>query len=195
MLPYSRNTDIFKCPDGQKAIPWKLILLGAGGLVSSNNLEFASYAPNFAVFTDPAIANYPPFSLGIGTVNATSFSDPSGTTLFYDANYSAQANVNKDFARLSYTTPTPGTSLYMYYAVPTAFGIGNFPGVGRHNGAVNVNFADSHAKSFKENAKLPGVSTNASPSFYAADPANGIQTYRLPMDLNGIPDGIADPVP
>jgi prepilin-type processing-associated H-X9-DG protein len=83
----------------------------------------------------------------------------------------------------------------MYYAVPTAFGIGNFPGVGRHTNAVNINFCDGHAKSFKENANLPGTSTNANAAFYPADPATGIKTYRMPMDLTGIPDGIADPVP
>ena len=195
VLPYSRNKDIFICPGDTVKIKWKLILLASGGLVSSNNLEFASYAPNFAVFTDPAIASYPPFSMSVPTTNATSFADPAGTTLFYDANFAPQTTVNKDFARLGYATPTPGTSLYMYYAVPTPFGIGNFPGTGRHNGQININFADGHAKGYKENAKLPGTSTNANAGFYPADPASGIPTYRLPMDLNGIPDGIADPVP
>lgn len=186
VLPYSKNTDIFLCPESPKAIPWATILT-ASGMTSATNLQAASYAPNFAVFTDPAIANIPVGlggpGLSVGSMNSTAIPSPAGTTLFYDARYVAPGSPNKD--------ATGSTVAAGQYATPThGFGIGNFPGTARHLEAININFSDGHAKSYKKNAALPGTSPDL---YYSAGAVT--QTYNLPYDLNGIPDVLSDPLP
>lgn len=186
ILPYSKNTQIFQCPDNLKAIPWALIL-ESQGLVPANNLQVASYAPNFSVFTAPAITDFIPGIPTTSVVSSTSIPEPVGTTLFYDSYYLAKGVTNPDFARLNIQITNPGIA---YYQTPsTAFGIANFPGTGRHINGININFADGHAKNYKENGVIPGTA----PSLYAGGAV--VNVYNLPFDLNGIPDVTADPVP
>lgn len=186
ILPYSKNTDIFLCPDNQKAIPWAEIL-GGLGLVPVNNLQYASYAPNFSVFTAPSITNYIPGIPATSVVVDSSIPEPTGTTLFYDSYYLPAGKTNPDFARLNIQITNPGIA---YYQTPTgAFGIANFPGLGRHTNGININFVDGHAKNYRETGVIPGTA----PSLYAGGAV--VNVYNLPFDLNGIPDVTADPVP
>lgn len=190
ILPYTKNQDLFTCPDNPKAIPWALILAGAG-LVPSGTLQYASYAPNFSIFADPAVGIGVPPALGgpliVPVTTEGGIPSPSGTTLFYDATYLKKGTINKDDP----STCSGPTTAPCYHTVWTDFGTGNFAGTARHAGGLNVNFADSHAKFYKSNGVIPGTA----PDNYWSGSANLVQVYHLPYDLNGIPDVTAEPKP
>lgn len=184
VLPYSKNSDIFIDPAAQKAIPWKQILTGFG-LVPAQNLTYASYAPNFALFADPAVAILPPISKQIGTYNESALSQPALTTMFYDANYLPAGQTNKEVTAAC-VAPYP-----CYKTIATNFGVANFPGTGLHHSTgLNINFGDGHSKFYQATASIPATA----PDLYYGS-ATPINVYTLPYDLNGIPDVVAEPIP
>lgn len=178
IMPYTKNVDIYKCPSDPEAINWPQILTSIGlqsAGAAGGNIRFASLAPNFAIFEDPGI---PPNLFGADPVMSEGGLEfPVDTVMFYDARYIGAGVVNLD---------APTTSLYRTPAGP--FDRTNFPGTPRHNRVLNVNFADTHAKSYKDNAVFGGTAPDP---YYTGGTA--VQVYNLPYDLNGIPGRLAEP--
>jgi len=177
LQPYTKNFDILTCPSDAKAIDW-VKALQVVGMTPAGRIKYASVAFNFALFEDPAV---PPS----GIMNPSASDDvraegsleyPAETTMFYDSKYFAGGTQNPD---------ATGSS---YYATAGAFGRANFPGFARHNNGLNVNFADSHARFYKKNAKIPGTGVDENQSSLPM-----VDCYNLPYDLNGIPGLIGEP--
>lgn len=190
ILPYTKNADIFTCPEDAKAIPWKQILAGFG-LVPVGNLQYASFVPNFSLFADPAVGLTLPGPVLIPVQNESVLTQTTLTTMFYDGRYEAPASINDDTLPGDACTSISAAGP-CYHTVTTAFGVANFPGYARHNSkeGMNINFTDGHAKFFNKHAQINATSPN---NFW---PAGGtVQTYHLPYDLNGIPDVTAEPIP
>lgn len=191
ITPYTKNSEIFTCPEAPQAINWKKILAGFG-LVPAGNLVYASFVPNFSLFTDPAVAALPPLNLNVPVMNEVNISQPTITTMFFDAQYKAPGTLNLDDTS---GCATPTLAGPCYHTVTTPFGVANFPGLARHQGGMNINFTDGHAKFYRGDAQIKsGGVTATSPNNWW--PAGGVvQTYHLPFDLNGIPDVTAEPIP
>ena len=179
VLPYTKNADIFTCPTKPDAIPWSAILAGAG-LVPAQGLKQASFAPNFGLFADPAVTG-PSLSFAAPVISEAEVSQPSITTMFYDAKYMRPATINTEDPSTC-VGPTPAGPCY--HTVTTGFGTANFPGTSRHGDKFNINFADGHSKTYS--AKGGIVST--APDKYWSGYANMVQTDHFPFDLNGIPE-------
>lgn len=189
--PYTKNKDIFLDQADPKAIPWKTVLTTLG-LTTAGNLEFSSFAPNFALFEDPAV---PPCTFatpctGINgsdsVISQGAISVPADTTMFYSARYVGAGITNND-------VPISGQPDYdAYYNTwrtpPGPFSGQNFPGTARHSEQVIVNFTDGHAKTFNRKAKLTGTARQG----YADTETNTRDCYKLPYDMNGIPDVISE---
>lgn len=178
IMPYTKNIDIYKCPSNPEAIKWKQILATIGlqnaGL-AGGNITVASLAPNFALFEDPGV---PPNLFGADpTVSEGQIEFPVDTVMFYDARYIGAGVLNED---------APVGSPYRTPAGP--FDRTNFPGFGRHSEMVNANFTDTHAKSFKRTAVIPGTAPDP---YYSGGSA--VRVYNLPYDMNGIPNLVAEP--
>lgn len=186
VLPYTKNSDIFTCPTEPHAIDWKKILNGFG-LVPALNLQYASFVPNFSLFTDPAVAGLPPLNLKVPVINESGITQVAITTMFFDGQYKAPGSLNNDDTSLC---AGPSLAGPCYHTVTTPFGVANFPGSPRHQDGLNVNFADSHSKFYKGTSGIKATSPN---NWW---PAGGVvQTYHFPYDLNGIPDVTAEPIP
>ena len=147
IMPYTKNRDIYKCQSGQEAIEWVKILATIGlqtAGTQGGNIVNASFAPNFALFEDPGV---PPNLFGADPIVTESMLEFSAdTTMFYDARYVRGGTTNED---------APVGSLYR---VPTGpFDRTNFAGTARHSDVLNINFADTHAKSFNKKATLKGT--------------------------------------
>ena len=178
IMPYTKNRDIYKCQSGLEAIRWTQILASIGlqsAGTAGGSIVNASFAPNFALFEDPAV---PPNLFGADPVVTEAMLELStDTTMFYDARYIAGGVTNED---------APVGSLYRTPTGP--FDRTNFPGTPRHSEVLNINFADTHAKSFNKRATLKGTAPDP---YYSG--GVGVQVYYLPYDLNGIPERIAEP--
>jgi prepilin-type N-terminal cleavage/methylation domain-containing protein/prepilin-type processing-associated H-X9-DG protein len=185
ILPYTKNSQIFDCPGQPKAIEWEKILMTPPlNMRPAGEVKVAAFAPNFALFEDPAVP--PSGIMNPGQpdpiVYETQIEDPVNTTMFFDARYvkmGALGGVNPD-------APAGGSP--NYNAPSSPFSAQNFPGTARHSETFNVNFVDGHAKSFPKRGNIPG---DAPDPFYGAGAT--VKTYRLPYDLNGIPFILAEP--
>lgn len=193
ILPYTKNDQIFTCPSKTDAIKWQAEALANVGLIPDGTLKVASYAPNFALFEDPAV---PPTGMpgtcpghsavGDNVISESQINDVAGVPMFYDAKYHRMGQVNLEVQEVD-----PNYATNPYYLVPGPFSGQNFPGTARHSGVLVTNFVDSHSKAIPKKGRL---NTNDAPSTYAT-PATRAFPYRLPYDLNGIPDLVAEPTP
>lgn len=195
LMPYTKNKDIFLSPGDPKAIYWSdnpqtttTIIggLSAGTWASVNGIQYASFAPNFRLFEDTAVAA--PFGLGRQVRSEGGIPEPTATTMFYDARYLPRNGNNRDLTDAQWTTEiarNPNAALYRNSPLP--FSRFNFPGTPRYSGSLVVNFVDGHAKTVKGSAGVPGVA----PEGGVAD----VQVYNFPYDLNGIPQVVAENLP
>lgn len=195
MLPYTKNKDIFADPADREAIKWKVLLAAIGMTPANNNglqIEFAGFGPNFAVFEDPAVPPCTYVTPCTGDNGADSVVSegliglPAETPMFYSARYIGAGQTNID-------VPVSGDPDYdAYYNTwrtpPGPFSGQNFPGTARHTNTVVVNFADGHAKALSKKAGLPGTAKTG----YGVGETAIRNCFKLPYDLNGIPDVIAE---
>ncbi len=181
LQPYAKNKDILMAPGDEDAIKWKSIL-AAIGMTPAERIERAGFAFNFALFEDPAVA--PNLFGNDPVVSEGALNDVSGTPMFFDSRYQKAGVVNEN-------VPATADPLYPYraaYRTPAGpLDRTNFAGFPRYTKGICVNFADSHSKWFKSNAKLYGTGPDS------ANPANIIECFELPYDLNGIPDFNGEP--
>jgi prepilin-type N-terminal cleavage/methylation domain-containing protein len=179
IIPYTKNKDIFLSPAEPKAIYWSdtpqtttsiLGSLSGGTWVSVADIRYASFAPNFRLFEDTAVAA--PFGAQHAVRNESALPDSVNTTMFYDARYNKAGLVNPD---------APVGSPYRQPALP--FSRFNFPGTGRYSDTFVVNFADGHAKAYNKKANI---------NVFAPEAGVQTQVYFFPYDLNGIPEVVAE---
>lgn len=182
MMPYTKNRDIFQSPGDPRAIPWSespqtlTTVIGsysAGLWTSSQNIKNVSYSWNAALFEDPAV----PPTLGGNdpVVSEGAVMDPVYTTMFYDARWIRDGQLNED---------APTTSPYYAPINLTQF---NFPGTARYNESITIAFADSHAKAYRKKGNMDVTAPDP------GNPAVRIPVYNLPYDLNGLPETTAEP--
>jgi prepilin-type N-terminal cleavage/methylation domain-containing protein/prepilin-type processing-associated H-X9-DG protein len=185
LLPYTKNVGILVSPVRLPGIdvagaPPDMSILTSVGLLGLGNFQYASYAPNFAVFEDPALQLTELGQVVSPTVGASSLPEPADTTAFYTAFYVTAA-----------TPKPPGLSSYCSSYWPTSplqvFGTNNFPADTQTMGGTNIAWADGHAKFVGQNVYLPqmspvGCGTYAAPCL----------TYNMSCDLTGIPGGPGD---
>jgi prepilin-type N-terminal cleavage/methylation domain-containing protein/prepilin-type processing-associated H-X9-DG protein len=182
IMPYMKNQGILVCTANTPGIdftgPAPTGILGLLGLRGAGNFRYGSYAPNFALFQDPAL----PPSLGTAdpVVNQSQLETVVNTTVYFDSRYQRPA------------APPAGMSPYCTAVWPTGptdvFGWNNFPGETVHFDGVNITFADGHSAYKKKSGTIEGTS----PSGCAGGQAAPCPTYNLPCDLSGIPGGIAN---
>lgn len=182
LIPYTKNLDIFLSPAEPKAIPWRAIITGLKpSYVSVQNIQYASFAPNFRIFEDTLVAS--PFGKQNAAVNGSGVPLPADTTMFYDANYTPMGTTNLN-------VPTSGGDAYRaaYRVPPLPFSRFNFAGTPRYADQMCVNYVDGHAKSNKSNASLNGTAVDIS------SPSTPIRVYNPPYDMNGIPDVVSESI-
>ncbi len=175
LQPYSKNYDILNSPGDQKSIDW-IAILASVGMTPAGNIKKASFAFNFALFEDPAVA--PTLDASDPVVSESALSLPAETVMFYDSKYYRAGQTNPD---------APTGSPYRVPAGP--FDRTNFPGFPRFSQGVCVNFADGHVKFYNKNAVIVGEG----PDLTAAGAI--VRCYNLPYDLNGIPEFCGEPKP
>lgn len=185
LQPYTKNKEILNAPGDENAIRWTQIL-AAVGMTPAEGITRASFAFNFAVFEDPAVA---PTLMGNDPVlNESAVDDVAGTPMFFDSKYimAGETNIN---------VPAGADPRFPYralYRVPAGpLDRTNFPGFPRYTKGVSINFVDGHAKWFKGNASMqektaPDIQQAGSPV---------IECFEMPYDLNGVPNLIAEPRP
>jgi prepilin-type N-terminal cleavage/methylation domain-containing protein len=186
ILPYVKNVQILQSPVDAPGTDWNVLLsrLAALGYVAqpTGAYRFAGYGPNFAVFQDPAVG-----TLCDGVFNQSEMSDPSGTTVFFNAIYydftSPAALPNAQF----YQPGSYCTNMYNR-ARRGAFEWMNFHGNFRAHDSIAVTWGDGHAKAVRANSSIPGESISDC-DFFPSDPC---RTYTAPCDLSGIPGGKAN---
>ncbi len=181
--PYTKSREIYDDPAETNAIPWKTIL-DSKKWISPAGIEKVGVCFNFTLFEDPGVPS--PIG-GLDPVRSeSSLSIPADTAMFYSAGYTAQNAENKYSAE--YKTAFLAKGGDTRYVKPTLpFGRHNFGGAPRHSGQLVINFADTHVKSYRGNAALPGTAVNSA--------NKTVNVYNLPWDLNGIPDLIDEPTP
>jgi prepilin-type N-terminal cleavage/methylation domain-containing protein len=191
IMPYTKNKEIFNSPGDPKAIYWSdnpqtttsiIGSLSGGAWVSSTDIRYVSFAPNFRLFEDTAVA--PPFGLGRPVRNQGGIPDVVNTTMFYDAKYFRAMGNNPEVTDAMIAID-PNAARYKNSPLP--FSRFNFPGTARYSGALVVNFVDGHAKAVKGNAGLPGLAPEGG--------VPDVRAYNFPYDLNGIPEVVAESVP
>ena len=183
LQPYSKNKDILTAPGDEDAIKWQQIL-AAIGMTPAEGIRRASFAFNFALFEDPAVA--PTLFGNDPVVNESRLEDVSGTPMFFDSKYIRMGDTNPNVPVLD----DPAFPYRAAYRVPAGpLDRTNFSGFPRYTKGVSVNFSDGHSKWFKANALLRGTGPDS------ANPAVTINCFELPYDLNGIPDLIGEPRP
>lgn len=183
LQPYAKNKDILLAPGDEEAIKWKDIL-AAIGMTPAENISRASFAFNFALFEDPAVA--PTLFANDPVINEGALADVAGTPMFFDSKYIRMGLTNEN-------VPIAADPAYPYraaYRVPAGpLDRTNFAGTPRYSKGVGINFSDGHSKWFKYNARLLGTGIDS------ANTANTIECFELPYDLNGIPDVVGEPRP
>ncbi|MBS1702441.1 MAG: prepilin-type N-terminal cleavage/methylation domain-containing protein [Armatimonadetes bacterium] len=194
LMPYTKNRDIIQdvaepkaidFPDFLSTVGMLPYLNGATTLASATNyIRYAGLVPNFAVFEDPGIGG-----TDDGVINGTSLDLPADTIMFACGKMVKPGTINKDVP----TVATAGLQerIRVKYLV-NAVGLGGegFPGVARHSGQILLNFADTHAKTFKSNAVLNTTAPDI-PRYGGANTTERV--YNLPFDINGIPNILAEP--
>jgi len=177
MLPYTKNRDIYMDSAAPEAIKWQE-LLARIGMTPDGAIRLASFAPNFALFEDPAVA--PNLFDADPVINEGQLDVPADTSMFFTARYIFAGVVNMD---------APSTS--PYYQPTGPFSAVNFPGTARHNETLIINFADGHAKSYSKKGSIPGEARRG----YGAAETEITKVYNLPYDVAGIPSLVGDPRP
>lgn len=183
LQPYTKNKEILNAPGDENAIKWQQIL-AAIGMTPAEGITRASFAFNFAVFEDPAVA---PTLFGNDPVlNESAVDDVAGTPMFFDSKYISAGQTNENVP--AGTDPRfPYRALYRTPAGP--LDRTNFAGFPRYTKGVSINFVDGHAKWFKSNA---GMQDKTAPDILqAGNPV--IECFEMPYDLNGVPNLIAEP--
>lgn len=183
LQPYTKNKEILNAPGDENAIKWQQIL-AAIGMTPAEGITRASFAFNFAVFEDPAVA---PTLFGNDPVlNESAVDDVAGTPMFFDSKYISAGQTNENVP--AGTDPRfPYRVLYRTPAGP--LDRTNFAGFPRYTKGVSINFVDGHAKWFKSNA---GMQDKTAPDILqAGNPV--IECFEMPYDLNGVPNLIAEP--
>jgi prepilin-type N-terminal cleavage/methylation domain-containing protein/prepilin-type processing-associated H-X9-DG protein len=186
LAPYMKNVAILVCPSNTPGIDFggadPKSILSSVGLRAYGQFAYGSYAPNFTVFEDPALAMDYGVQQYAQVVGATTLSKPAETVLFFDSTYITAASPKP-----------PGYSSYSAYCKgegPNAtdlFSTANFPGNPLHHQGFNIAWADGHSKHVTQNQNLNTTSTTGC----AASETAPCPTYHLPCDMSGIPDGNA----
>jgi prepilin-type N-terminal cleavage/methylation domain-containing protein len=189
---YTKNNQIFTCPSKPDSILWKDKVLTPLGLQVDGVITVASYAPNFALFEDPAV---PPTGMpgicpghsaaGDSVISESGLNDVVNTPMFYDAKHQPMGVANTEVRDVD-----PNYATNPYYIPPGPFSGQNFPGTARHSGVVALNFADGHSKTY---AKAGNINIDLAPATYGS--ATLAKVYRLPYDFNGLPGVVAEPTP
>ncbi len=183
LQPYTKNKEILNAPGDENAIRWTQIL-AAIGMTPAEGITRASFAFNFAVFEDPAVA---PTLFGNDPVlNESAVDDVAGTPMFFDSKYIGAGQTNENVPAGA-DPRFPYRALYRTPAGP--LDRTNFAGFPRYTKGVSVNFVDGHAKWFKANASWQDKT--APDILQAGNPV--IECFELPHDLNGVPNLIAEP--
>lgn len=181
LQPYAKNQDILLAPGDGEVIKWRAILI-AQGLSPAGDINRTSFAFNFALFEDPAVG--PTLGAADPVVNEAALAQVAGTPMFFDAKYTPTGMTNPN-------VPLGQDARYPYraaYRTPRSqFDRTNFTGLPRYSDGVTINFADGHSQWLKNNAQLPGEGRDSE------NPAETIDCFELPYDLNGIPNLVGEP--
>lgn len=182
IIPYTKNTEIFKSPSEPEAILWDQVL-ALVGMTPAGNIRRASFAFNFALFEDPAVA---PTLGGADPVrNAGSIETPAGTPMFFDARYTRAGQAPKFPDGFD---PATWTGDPRYLLPPGPFNRYNFSGAPRHNNGQNVNFVDGHARFVANRTRLEGTGP-----YLGTTSTTPVTCFHTPFDLNGIPGLVGEP--
>ncbi len=184
LIPYMKNVQMLVCPSSTPGVDFggpfgSGSVLAGVGLRSAGNFRYASYAPNFAVFNDPALSIVA-IGRAVPVTNQSGIPRPTDTITFYDAKYLKPGDAlppNYPAWCLA-NGPKSATDL---------FGTSNFPGHTVHQEGFNLTWADGHSRYRKGDANFDYTS----PTGCEADGAP-CPTYHFPCDLTGIPDGQGD---
>jgi len=182
LMPYMKNIGIMQSPVNSPGIdfggaPPDPSVLSRVGLLGQGNFKYASYAPNFSLFEDPALQLGVLGQVVAPTVNESSLSQVTMTIAFYTGRYVTQSDTVP--ARYS-----PFCKAYWPSGPTQVFGTNNFPGDDQFMNGVNIAWADGHGKFIQWNANIPVTSP------YGCEGASApCSTYHMPCDLSGIPDG------
>jgi prepilin-type N-terminal cleavage/methylation domain-containing protein len=202
LQPYTKNRDIIVDVAEPKAINWVTSLAAVGALPflnggttlanSTNYIQFAGVVPNFAIFEDPGLGR----SVD-GVVNGTQLDLPADTIMFATGKRQAATTTNVEVPiagspdETYFNSVAPG--IVVKYRTPAQpFASEVFPGTARHSGQIILNFTDTHAKTYKSNARFPqllGINETAC----MGNTNINQSVYNLPFDINGIPNGVAEP--
>lgn len=194
LMPYTKNRDIIQDVAEPKAIDFPSFLATVGMLpylngaasiaTATNFIQFAGLVPNFAVFEDPGIGG-----TDDGVVSGTGLDIPAETVMFGTGKMVKPGTLNIDVP--SVATAGLQERIRVKYRV-NAVGLGGegFPGVARHSGQLILNFADTHAKTYKSNAVMNTTAMDI-PRYGGANTLERV--YNLPFDLNGVPNLLAEP--
>ncbi len=175
LQPYMKNSQILICPSNVPGVDFGGKILPSVGLRPYGTFRYASYAPNFAVFNDPALAIV--FGQKQIITNQSAIPKPTDTIMFYDAKY----------VKLGDPVPpnyTPWCQNDFPNSPASVFGTNNFPGNILHTNGFNLAWGDGHSRYKQGN----GGFDSTSPTGCGVDAAP-CATYHLPCDLTGIPDG------
>lgn len=173
LQPYTKSKEVLLDSD-KDAIKWEQILAGIG-MTPAGGIQRASFAFNFALFEDPAVA--PTLGDADPVVNESQLVDPVNTPMFYHSKYQAAGIANNDApAGSGYNIP------------PSPLGRHNFPGTMRYSKGVGINFADGHAKHYPGKGNIEGSGPDQTVS---GNPV--VRCFNLPYDLNGLPDAVGEP--
>ncbi len=180
-MPYMKNTGIMQSPVNSPGIDFAGAypdpsVLSRVGLRGQGNFKYASYAPNFALFEDPALQLGVVGQVIAPTVNESSLTQVTNTVAFYTGRYVTMTDI---------VPPRYSAFCKAYWpAGPTElFGTNNFPGDDASMNGVNVAWADGHGKFVAWNGNIPVTSTYGCEG--AAAPC---ATYHMPCDFSGLPD-------
>lgn len=184
LQPYTKSKEILTAPGDENAIRWQQIL-ALIGMTPAQGITRASFAFNFAVFEDPAVA---PTLFGNDPVlNESAVDDVAGTPMFFDSKYIAAGETNMNVP----ATADPRYPYRSLYRVPTGpLDRTNFAGHPRYTKGVSVNYVDGHAKWSSAKAYSD---KEAPDTQQAGNPV--ILCFEFPYDLNGVPGLIAEPRP
>ncbi len=174
LQPYSKSKEILTDAEPD-AIKW-LDILATIGMTPAENLKRASFAFNFALFEDPAIA--PTLGALDPVVNEGQIEFPAETPMFYHSKYIKAGEINLD---------APVGSPYRMPLSP--FSRYNFAGTKRYSKGVGINFSDGHAKHYQGTGNIyvpdsPDLNQVGTPL---------VKTFNLPYDLNGLPPAVGEP--
>lgn len=140
--PYIKNTGVFNCPSDPNAANGKYKTADQRGATAVSPQEFGSYAMNNAYYGQAQSALNPPNGRTLAQIVA-----PSGTVLVAEAE---GLSTTADFYWRDSTTQPDSTHLTTKDPIIAPDdAAGTFGLVQRHQGMINVLWADGHVKSAK----------------------------------------------